>query len=128
MCADTDNRIRTTVTGRERVPVLAGLVLALLATSVMPVLSVPAPLIGSVWAFALVWTVVASLGQALWLGFRKSDWSCFHAPCEERSRQENFDFTTKSGAFAWMRVQDRHEDLMRDGDRFLHDHDHLNPR
>ena len=123
-----DNRIRTTVTGRERVPVLAGLVLALLATPVMPVLSVPTPLIGGVWAFALAWTVVASLGQALWLGFRKSDRSCFHAPCEQRSRQENFDFTTKSGAFAWMRVQDRHEDLMRDGDRFLHDHDHLNPR
>ena len=123
-----DYRIPTPATRRERVPVLPGLVMALIATPVMQVLSLPAPAIGGVWAFALAWTVVASLGQALWLGFRKGDWSCFRAPCEDRSRQENFDWATKSGAFAWMRVRDRHQDLMRDGDCFLANHDHLNPR
>lgn len=123
-----DYRIPTHATRHERVLVLAGLALALLATPVMLLLSVPAPVIGGVWAFALVWTVVASLGHALWLGFSGSDWSRFQTPCDDRSRQEDFDFATKSGAFAFMRVRGQHEDLMRDGDRFLHNHDHLNPR
>ena len=124
----TDNRNPTPVTRRERVLVLAGLALALLATPLMLLMSAPAPVIGSVWAFALVWTVLASLGHALWLGFGRGDWSCFRAPCDERSRQEDFDWTTKTGSFAWMSVRDQHEDLMRDGDRLLHSEDHSKPR
>ena len=71
---------------------------------------------------------VASLDRGLWLSDHRGDWSSFHAPFDDRSRQESIDCETKSGAFAWMCVRDQYEEPMRDGDRFPQNRDHSNPR
>ena len=97
------------------------------AVPVTPVLMLAgADCTAALWFAALLWAIAASFVQALWQGLRQGDWSAF--TCEDFPRDdENFDWETKSGRFAYLRIQAEHEPLKRDGDRFLRDHDHANP-
>ena len=74
--------------------------------------------VGAVWMVAVLWTVAASFVQALLSGLRHGDWSAF--ACEALPPDdENLDFETKTGRYAYKRIQARNEELMRAGDRFL---------
>ena len=109
------NNAPTPVTPSERVLVLGGLAVALLATPVLALLSVPAAVNGAVWLLAILWTVFASLGHAMWLGLAHGDWSRFGTPCEarERARQETMSWSSRTGPYAFMRIRDRNEALTR---------------
>lgn len=109
------NNAPTPVTLSERVLVLAGLAVALLATPVLAPLSVPAAVNGAVWLLAILYTVFASLGHAMWLGLAHGDWSRFGTPCEarERARQETMSWSSRTGPYAFMRIRDRNEALTR---------------
>ena len=111
---------------RDAAVVLGGLAIALALTPVLCVIPAGASLIGPLWLLAILWTVLASLAQALWQGVSRGDWSAFGA-CDCSPNDDDFDFFTKSGAYAYRRTQAEHEALMRDGDRFLknHDQDHF---
>ena len=109
----SSNRSPTRVTADECLLVLCGPTVALLVTPIMLVLPVPSPVIGRVWAAALIWTV---------LGVARGDWSRFGPTCDgddERAREDHADFSTRTGRYAYLRILADHESLMRDGDRFL---------
>ena len=108
--------------------VLGAPALALAATSVLLVSGAPGDWIGAVWLLAVLWTIAASLVQALWAGFRYGDWSAFHCadlPCGAltRGQEEDHDFATRTGLFSYARIRERDEALTREGDRYLQDHD-----
>ena len=79
--------------------------------------------IGAAWLAAVLWTIAASFVQALWQGLRHGDWSAFTC-CDLPGNDEDLDWATKTGKYAHMRIRATHEDLMREGERFLEDHDH----
>ena len=97
--------------------------LSALAATFVLILSGAGPVwFGAVWLAAVLWTVAASLVQALWAGLRHGDWSTF--TCDGMPYDnDDHDYATRSGAFAHLRVRAAHEALIRDGDRFLADHD-----
>ncbi len=109
------NNAPTPVTLSERLLVLGGLAIALLATPILALLSVPAAVNGAVWTLAILYTVFASLGHAMWLGLAHGDWSRFGPSCEarERARQETVSWSSKTGPYAFMRIRDRNEALTR---------------
>ena len=83
--------------------------------------------IGAVWLLGGLWAIAASFVQALWQVFRRRDRSAF-AYRDLPGNDDDFDYTTRSGEFVFMHIQAEHEALMRDGDRFLHNHDHGDSR
>ena len=106
--------------------VLGPLATAVPVTAVLMFAGAGADWTAALWFAAVLWAIAASFMQALWQGLCQGDWSAF--TCEEFPRDdENFDWETKSGQFAYLRIQAEHEALMRDGDWFLRDHDHANP-
>lgn len=109
------NNAPTPVTLSERLLVLGGLAVALLATPVLALLSVPGAVNGAVWLFAILYTVFASIGHAMWLGLAYGDWSRFGTSCEARelARRDTLDWSSKTGAYAFMRIRDRNEALTR---------------
>ena len=110
----------------ERV-VLSGLAVALLATPVLLILGTNWQAVQLLWIFAAIWTIVASFVRALWQGIRHGDWSAFM--CGENPRNdEDLDWSTKTGRYAFMRIRAQHEALMRAGDRGLRDDDPQNPQ
>lgn len=119
-------------TWRERAFVLGVLALALPATGVSLVVGAGGEAVGFVWLVAVAWTALASLAAALRSGFVHGDWSAFrgasdarHAcprhECPPDTRGESFDWDTRTGAFAHLRIHDDRERLL-DDDR-LRDHD-----
>ena len=99
---------------------------SLASAPVLWVLGAGPDVIAPIGLAAAVWTMVASLAHALWRGVRRGDWSAFDAG-EVPRNDDDFDFFTKSGVYLDLRIQADHEALMRDGDRFLEDHDRVNP-
>ena len=101
--------------------------LALAATPVLLVLGTAGDWIGAVWFVAVLWTIAATLVQSLRAGLRHGDWSAFHCaelPCAALpSDDDDHDFATRSGTYAYRRIRGRHEALMREDDRSLQDHD-----
>ena len=83
--------------------------------------------IGAVCLAAVLWALAASFVQALWQGLRHGDWSAFTC-CDLPRNDEDFDFGTRTGRHAHLRIRADQEALMRDGDRFLEDHDHNDSR
>ena len=79
--------------------------------------------IGALWLTAVLWAIGASFVQALWRGLRYGDWSAF-AYREWPRNDDDFGYTTRSGRYAYLRNHAEDDALMRDGDRFLQDHDH----
>ena len=83
--------------------------------------------IGAAWLAAVLWTIAATFVQALWQGLRHKDWSAFTC-CDLPGNDEDLDWATKTGKFAYIRIRADHEALMRASDLFLADHDHNNSR
>lgn len=82
---------------------------------------------GAVWLAAVLWAVAASLVQAVWQGLRQGDWSAF-TYCYLPRNDDDFDYATRTGKFAHLRIRAVHEALVREGDRFLHNHNHGDSR
>ena len=104
--------------------ILGAPALALVATAAFKFAGAGPDWIRAVWAAAVVWMVAASFVQALWTGLRHGDWSAFECDALPPD-DENYDFDTKSGRYAYKRIQAHNEALMREGERDLHDHDRL---
>ena len=67
---------------------------------------------GAAWAIAIAWAVVFSLALALRRGLRRRDWSAFRRH-RLPGNGETLDWSTRTGAYAYMRVAEEHERLMR---------------
>ena len=102
--------------------VLAAPAVALALTPLLWWLHVSGEVVGFVWLLAIACTVIASLIQAVMQGIRHGDWTTYDDG-RDAGRDEDFDYSTRSGEFAWLRVRTEHEALLRDGDRCLRDHD-----
>ncbi len=109
----TSTHSRPRTTGAERLFVLGGLALAALYTAASLVLGSGVEHIGPLWLAAVAWTVLASLAGALHRGIRHRDWSAFGDYELPDSRDEHIDFTTRTGRYAYLRIQEEHERLMR---------------
>ena len=104
---------------RERAVVLGGLTLAVPATPVSFALGADGGIVGFMWLVAVAWTALASLACALRSGFLHGDWSAFSGGrrrhgCVPDIRGESFDWNTRTGAFAYMRIADGRERLLGD--------------
>ena len=105
---------------RECAFVLGGLALAAPVTAVLVVLGAGGEAVGFVWLVAVIWTALASLAAALRSGFRHGDWSAFGGghgrrhECPPDTRAEGFDWNTRTGSFAYMRIRDDRERLLDD--------------
>ncbi len=108
--------------------ILAAPALALASTLVFVVAGTPGGWIGAIWLVAVLWTIAASLVQALWAGFRHGDWSAFVCEASPGCQalaghdDDDHDFAMRSGSYAYRRIRDEHEALTREGDRYLEDH------
>ena len=109
--------------------VLGAPALALPLTFVFVVAGAPGDWTRALWLVAVLWTIGASLVQALWAGLRHGDWSAFVCEASPGCQalaghdDDDHDFATRSGSYAYRRIRDRHEALMREGDRCLEEHD-----
>ena len=107
-------------TWRERAFVLGIPALALPATAVLLALGADGEAVWFVWLAAVAWTAIAGLAAALRSGLANGDWSAFRGGCERRhacppdTRAESFDWDTRTGAFAYMRIRDDRERLLDD--------------
>ena len=100
---------------RERAFVLGGLALAAPVTAVLVVLGAGGEAVGFVWLVAVAWTALASLAAALRCGFLHRDWSAFRGDGDvPDTRAEGFDWNTRTGSFAYMRIRDDRERLLDD--------------
>ena len=105
------NRPNTT---RSALWILAAPALALPATAAFVFAGAGTDWIRAAWLASVVWMFAASLVQALWRGLRHRDWSAFN--CEAfPPDDERFDFETRTGRYAYRRIQARDEALLRDG-------------
>ena len=100
---------RTRTTWRERAFVFGGIAVAGVATT----LEAGEEILGPVWLGAIGWTVVASLAHALWRGFRLGDWSAFREYEPPELNRDAIDWSTRTGAYAYMRIAEENERLMR---------------
>ena len=109
------------ISWRECVFVLGGFGFAGLATLGLFDLGTGVDWIGPLWAAAIAWTVVAQIAHALWRGLRYRDRSAFGA-CEPPG-DDTLDWSTRTGAYSYMRVAEEHNRLMSGGDDWVrHDH------
>ena len=107
---------------RERAFVLGGLALALPVTAAALVLDADGEAVGFVWLSAVAWTALASLAAALRSGLADGDWSAFRGGDDvPDTRAESFDWDTRTGAFAYLRIREDRERLLDDDG--LRDHD-----
>ena len=110
---DANGGARRRSAWRERLFVLGGFALAALYTAASLALGSGAEAIGPFWMAAVVWTVPAALACALRQGIRRRDWSPFRRYRRPGGRDDDFDWATKTGAYAYLRIQEEHERLMR---------------
>ena len=97
----------------ERAVVLAGLALAAIWTAVCAATGAGMEAVGAAWLAALAWAVLSSLVLALRRGFRDRDWSAFHRHELTDDRDERADWASKTGRYAYMRIAEENERLMR---------------
>ena len=93
-----------------RVLVLEGLGLALLAT----ILSLAAgiglrPPLGAVWACSALWSLLTAFSCVLWRGFRHGDWTAFHRYELPDGKEEDFEWSARTGRYAWRRELEEQE-------------------
>ena len=100
-------------TWRERLFVLGGLALAALYTAASLAAGVGTEAIGPFWMAAIAWTAMAALAAALWQGVHRRDWSAFRRYRFPDNSGDTFDWGTRTGAYAYRRIQEEHERLMR---------------
>ena len=100
-----------------RLLVLAGLGLALLATILLLAAGSGLRPLGAVWAAcATLWSLLTTLSCVLWRGFRHGDWTAFHR-CElPDGREEDFEWSARTGRYAWRRELEEQELFGQDPD------------
>ena len=101
------------VTWRERLFVLGGFGAAAGGTVGSVAIGAGMEPVGPLWFAAIVWAVLAGLANVLWRGFRLGDWSAFRR-YDPPDNSELIDWTTQTGEYAYMRIADEHERLMRE--------------
>ena len=97
----------------ERAFVLAGLAGALAVTTAAFAAGTDIGHLAPLWLGAFAWTVLASLGMALRRGVR-GDWSAFRGVELSDGRDDRVDWASKTGAYAYLRIAEEHEELTRD--------------
>ena len=110
----TSTHSRPRTTGAERLFVLGGLALAALYTAASLALGSGVEHVGPLWLAAVLWTIPGSLACALRRGFRRGDWSAFRR-YRLPGDGELVEWTTRTGQYSYMRIQEEHERLMRGG-------------
>ena len=108
---------------RRTLWVVGPLSMAVLVTPVLALAGAGPDWVAFIWLVAVLWAIVASFVQALWQGLRHGDWSEF-SYCELPRNDDDLDFCTETGAYAYRRIQRQHESLMRESDRLIENHDH----
>ena len=104
---------RTRTTWRERAFVFGGIAAAGVTSGIGVPLGAGADILGPVWLGAICWAVVASLAHVLWRGFRLGDWSAFREYQPPELNRDAIDWSTRTGAYAYMRIAEENERLMR---------------
>ena len=99
-------------TGAERAFVLGGFALAVPFTAASLASGAGAEAIGPLWMAAVLWTIPSSLACALRRGIRRGDWSAFRR-YRLPGDGELVDWTTRTGQYAYLRIAEEHERLMR---------------
>ena len=97
-----------------RALVLAGPALALLATILSLAAGSGLRLLWAVWTGSALWCLLTALSCVLWRGFRHGDWTAFTRYQLPDGRDERFDWSTRTGRYAWRRELEEQE---------LHGHD-----
>ena len=113
MTGTSTDRPQRRSTWRERLFVLGGIALAALYTAASVAAGTGTEAIGPLWMAAIAWTVMAALAAALWQGLRHRDWSAFRSYELADGSADGFDWGTRTGSYAWMRIHEEHERLMR---------------
>ena len=103
---------------RARAIVLAGPLLAFLFTLLVLTTGSGFHLIVGVWFWAVIWTFSSALAGVLWRGIRHGDWSAFRRYEFPEDDGERFDWSTRTGRYAWRRD---YEEGGHEGEGF-HDH------
>ena len=111
-CVSTSSPAGPRSTWGERVIVLGGPAIAVLWTAASLTLDTGMETVGAAWTIAIAWTVVSSLGLALRRGLRRRDWSAFRRH-RLPGNGDVLDWSTRTGSYAYMRVAEEHERLMR---------------
>jgi len=104
---------RTRITWRERAFVFAGIGIAAAASATSVALGAGLEPTGPVWLAALAWTFLANIAHVLWRGFRLGDWSAFRDYEPPELNRDAIDWSTRTGAYACMRIAEENEQLMR---------------
>ena len=100
-------------TWAERATVLGGFAVAALCTALAAPLETGIETVAAAWLAAAAWAFVSSLALALRRGFRHRDWSAFRRYELPDGREDHLDWSLKSGPYAYMRVAEENERLMR---------------
>ena len=112
MTDTTRDKARPRTTWPERAVVLGGFVLAALGTPLSVATGGGIESVAALWLAAAAWAFVSSLALALRRGLRHRDWSAFRGD-ELSDNGDTLDWSTRTGAYAWMRVAEQNERLMR---------------
>ena len=99
-----------------RLLVLAGPALALLATILYLAAGIGLRPLGVVWVCAALWSLLTALSCVLWRGFRHGDWSAFHRHELSDGRDEDFEWSARTGRYAWRRDAEEEELFGQDPD------------
>ena len=92
-----------------RAIVLAGPATALLATILALAAGIGLRHLGAVWACAALWSLLTALTCVLWRGFRRGDWSAFTRYRLPDGRDEDFEWSSRTGRYAWRRELEEEE-------------------
>ncbi len=96
----------------ERATVLGGFVLAVLATAWSAATGAGLEPVVAAWLAAGVWAALSSLALALRRGVRDRDRSAF-GRCTLPDDTGTIDWSTRTGEYAYMRIAEENERLMR---------------
>ena len=99
-------------TPTERAVVLGGFAIAALCTAWSIAAGAGLETVAAAWLAAGAWALVSSLAFALRRGIRDRDWSAFRRS-ELSGNGDTLDWSTRTGAYAYMRVAEENERLMR---------------
>ena len=97
----------------ERVLVLGGIALAALATAWSIATGGGLEIVAAAWIAAGAWAFVSSLALAIRRGVRDRDWSAFRTRELRDGHGERIDWSSKTGRYAYMRIAEENERLMR---------------
>lgn len=96
--------------------VLAGPATALLATILSLATGSGLRLLWAGWACAALWSLLTALSYVLWRGFRHGDWSAFARYELPAGKEEDFEWSARTGRYAWRRAVEEEELFGQDPD------------